>query len=103
MNFYQKTRLANLVRKNEVAKDSLKTKIAVFGFGYKKNTSDTRTTPVAMFVHTLAKRGFQVAVHDPQVTQKGFEAEMVEQGLDYNLENKENFLGKIEFFGSDIA
>jgi UDP-N-acetyl-D-mannosaminuronate dehydrogenase len=44
------------------------TKIAVLGFSYKKNTSDTRTSPVAMFIFTLAKRGFNVAVHDPQVT-----------------------------------
>ena len=65
-NQHQKIRLAELVGKNE--KTCENTKIAVFGFSYKKNTSDTRTTPVALFVHRLALKGFHVTIHDPQVT-----------------------------------
>ena len=52
-------------------------KVAVFGFSYKKNTSDTRSTPVASFVARLAASGLDVAIHDPQVTKVGFEAEML--------------------------
>ena len=33
-------------------------KIAVFGFSYKKNTSDTRSTPAATIVARLAQNGF---------------------------------------------
>jgi UDP-N-acetyl-D-mannosaminuronate dehydrogenase len=33
-------------------------KIAVFGFSYKKNTSDTRCTPSAALVQHLAMNGF---------------------------------------------
>ena len=70
----------------------------MFGFSYKKNTSDTRTSPVALFIFTLAKRGFNVAVHDPQVTQAGFDQEMREQAL---ISDKENEMGKIDFVGAD--
>ena len=42
-------------------------KIAVFGFSYKKGTSDTRSAPAVTVVAGLARLGFQVAVHDPQV------------------------------------
>ena len=59
--------MAELVGKNELYtqnKDETP-KIAVFGFSYKKNTSDTRTSPVALFVYRLALKGFHVVIHDP--------------------------------------
>ena len=56
-----------------------------------------------MFVHTLARKGFNVAIHDPQVTQEGFDFEMKEQGLSLQTEGKENGMGRIEFFGQDLA
>jgi len=40
-------------------------KLAVFGFSYKKNTSDTRSTPVALIISLLLAKGFTVSVHDP--------------------------------------
>ena len=40
-------------------------KIAVFGFSFKKNTSDTRFTPAATIVARLAISGFNIAIHDP--------------------------------------
>jgi UDP-N-acetyl-D-mannosaminuronate dehydrogenase len=85
-NQYQKIRLAELVGKNENRNE--KPKIAVFGFSYKKNTSDTRMSPVALFVYNLASRGFHVAIHDPQVTQEGFEFEMKEQRLGYRFDQE---------------
>ena len=50
--------------------------IAVFGFSYKKGTSDTRMAPAVTVVGSLARLGFRVTVHDPQVTKEGFEFEM---------------------------
>lgn len=58
-------------------------KVAIFGFSYKKNTSDTRCTPAATIVARLAQSGFDVAIHDPQVTRVGFEVEMIAQGYEH--------------------
>ena len=72
INQRQKQRIAEIVTANEVPSS----KIAVFGFSYKKNTSDTRSTPVALIISLLLEKGFCISVHDPQVTKVGFEAEM---------------------------
>ena len=56
--------MANLVAKSEKKLNEMP-KVAVMGFSYKKNTSDPRTTPVALFVHRLAQKGFHVVIHDP--------------------------------------
>lgn len=61
INTRQKTRLAKLVAENEQSK----CKIAVFGFSYKKNTSDTRSAPAVTIVSYLARMGFHVVIHDP--------------------------------------
>ena len=74
MNQVQKTRLANLLIENEEMTEQ--PKVAIFGFSYKKNTSDTRCTPAATIVAKLAEKGFKVAIHDPKVTKIGFELEM---------------------------
>ena len=69
VNQSQKTRLAKLVSDHELIKSPErhvgKRKIAVFGFSYKKNTSDTRCTPAATVVANFASSGFSVAIHDP--------------------------------------
>ena len=54
----------------------------------------------------LAQSGFIVKVHDPQVTQAGFEFEMVAQGhhalVEGNdSENKASTAGRVEFVGDD--
>ena len=74
-----------MVIQNEAASSKTGTpaSIAVFGFSYKKNTSDTRSSPCVSVVAKLAKSGFNVKVHDPQVTQGGFEFEMAAQGHQY--------------------
>ena len=69
----------------------------MFGFSYKKNTSDTRSTPAAQIVAQLA-RGREVAVHDPQVTDSGFEFEMAAQGYSLGDENL-----SITFCGPDYS
>ena len=108
MNQHQKARLADLVIQNESSSRKTKQRpsIAVYGFSYKKNTSDTRDTPCVTVVARLAKAGFNVRVHDPQVTQSGFDIELKAQGhhilrQDTGSENRDPRAGSVEFFGSD--
>jgi UDPglucose 6-dehydrogenase len=54
INQKQKVRMTDIVAENEPAA----CKLAVFGFSYKKNTSDTRSTPVAQVIACLLERGF---------------------------------------------
>lgn len=64
--------------------------VAVFGFSYKKDTSDTRDCQPAYIIDRLRRRGVNVKVHDPRVTQKSFDFEMDVQGfsIDQDDENK---------------
>jgi UDPglucose 6-dehydrogenase len=93
INNRQKLRIAEIV----AAKESPGCKLALFGFSYKKNTSDTRSTPVASVVAHLIAKGFRVSVHDPEVSAFGFEAEM-------ELQAKRNFFNspEMEFCGKDV-
>ena len=43
----------------------LRSIVTIFGFSYKKNTSDSRMTPAAFVVNYLAKKGLDVKIHDP--------------------------------------
>lgn len=61
INNRQKLRVA----KNVTSSIKQGSKLAIFGFSYKKNTSDTRSTPVAAVVSYLLDAGFSVSVHDP--------------------------------------
>ena len=61
INQRQKARLAEVVSKNELPGATL----AIFGLSYKKDTSDTRNTPVAFIVSTLLALGFNLRLHDP--------------------------------------
>ncbi len=74
MNRHQSKRLA--VKVASVFPDPSKTEIAIFGFAFKKNTSDTRATPVGYIINHLLELGFTVKIHDPQVTERGFHMEM---------------------------
>jgi UDP-glucose 6-dehydrogenase len=49
INIRQKKRLAQKVSMNQTRGE----KIAIFGFSYKKNTSDARSTPSVTIVSTL--------------------------------------------------
>ena len=70
-------------------------KICIFGFSYKKNTSDTRLSQSAFIIDYLSKN-FSVSIHDPKVSFDGFSVEMEAQGF---FEDKEN--SRIEFCGDD--
>lgn len=70
MNDHQKARLSKKV--GDQFADPANTEIAIFGYAFKKNTSDTRATPVAYMINYLAEKGFTVKIHDPQVNERGF-------------------------------
>lgn len=74
---------------------SSKKKICIFGFSYKKNTSDTRLSQSAYIIDHLSK-SFEVTIHDPKVTSDAFWLEMEAQGF---LEDKENT--RVHFCGND--
>ena len=77
--------------------DPKNTEIAIFGYAFKKNTSDTRATPVAYIINHLLDLGFTVKVHDPQVNERGFQMEMEMQG--FNIAERTN----IHFVGDDFT
>lgn len=70
MNNHQKKRLAEKI----VSKftDPSSTVISIFGFAFKKNTSDARMTPIAYLVNHLIEKGFTVKIHDPKATERIF-------------------------------
>ena len=55
--------------------------IAIFGFSFKKNTSDTRDSRAAYMVDFLERKGAHVRVVDPAVTEDGMVIEMDLIGL----------------------
>jgi UDPglucose 6-dehydrogenase len=64
--------------------------VALYGFSYKKNTSDTRSTPSVSIISKLLEGGLSVSVHDPKVSETGFRIEMDAQGVNWD---------KVEFCG----
>ncbi|CDW90032.1 udp-glucose 6-dehydrogenase-like [Stylonychia lemnae] len=95
MNQFQKTRLLNMIVQE--FQNPTDTILTIFGFAFKKNTSDTRMSPMAFFVYGLIEKGFHVRIHDPQANERGFQIEMEMQG--FSIAEKLNF----EFCGSDYS
>lgn len=95
MNNYQKRRLAEKIASHFPEPNGVE--IAIYGFAFKKNTSDTRATPIAFLVNYLIEKGFTVKIHDPQVNERGFQMEMEVQG--FNIAEKTNYI----FCGSDYT
>ena len=73
INQYQKLRLSKMIATNlrrDAQNKNDRLKVCIFGFSYKKNTSDTRLSQSAFMVDYLAKyENIEVRVHDPKVTQ----------------------------------
>lgn len=57
-------------------------KIAVFGFAFKKDTSDTRESPAITLVRDFVAERAQVAIYDPQVKEQQIWTELVNDGGD---------------------
>ncbi|MDD5658868.1 MAG: nucleotide sugar dehydrogenase [Actinomycetota bacterium] len=56
-------------------------KIAVFGISYKENVGDTRESPALAIINELLKKGFEVSVHDPIVTNYNGKLSSLEDSL----------------------
>ena len=95
LNEFQKKRLAMKVA--NVFTDPKSTEITIFGYAFKKNTSDTRATPVASIINYLLEQGFIVKIHDPEVQERSFQIEMEMQG--FNVAERTN----IVFCGKDYV
>ena len=65
INEYQQSRFVLKIIKEMFSSISSK-KIAVLGFAFKANTSDTRESPAINVVKMLLEENSQVAIHDPQ-------------------------------------
>lgn len=57
-------------------------KIAVLGFAFKKDTSDTRESPAITFVSNFIAEGAQVAIYDPRVREEQIWKDLVDDGGD---------------------
>lgn len=57
-------------------------KIAVLGFAFKKDTSDTRESPAITLVRNFVAERAQVAIYDPQVKEQQIWTELVNDGGD---------------------
>ena len=74
MNQFQRNRFSRMIMRMVV---NLRGKhFAVFGFAYKKNTSDTRDSAAAYVCHSLLDEGAILHVFDPKVARSQMLAEM---------------------------
>lgn len=92
INEWQKLRLARLIVKTELefsfkSSKGRQKRVAVLGFSYKKNTSDTRDTAAVAVIEHLVSAGLHVIVSDPQVTHQGFQVEFKAQGFSKIVQN----------------
>lgn len=60
-------------------------KIAVLGFAFKKDTSDTRESPAITLVSNFVAEKAHVAIYDPQVREKQIWMELVDDGGDLEI------------------
>lgn len=57
-------------------------KIAVLGFAFKKDTSDTRESPAITMVSNLIVEGAQIGIYDPQVEEEQIWNDLLADGVD---------------------
>lgn len=57
-------------------------KIAVLGFAFKKDTSDTRESPAITLVSNLLDEGAQIGIYDPQVKEQQIRDDLLADGVD---------------------
>ena len=84
MNEYQKDRftkrIISCLFNNLTGK-----RIAVLGFAFKKNTSDTRESPAIKLVSNFVAEGAEVAIYDPKVAEQQIWRDLVDDGGDLGI------------------
>lgn len=87
LNTFQRNRFIDAIVSNMFGTVKNK-KITIFGFAFKKNTSDTRETPAIHVVGELLNEGAIVQMYDPLVKAEQALADLLEHGYDQvNLKN----------------
>ncbi|MCJ1462793.1 UDP-glucose 6-dehydrogenase 1 [Pseudocyphellaria aurata] len=81
MNEYQKQRFTKRII-SCLFHNLTDKKIAVLGFAFKKDTSDTRESPAITLVRNFVAERAQVAIYDPQVKEPQIWTELVNDGGD---------------------
>lgn len=81
MNEYQKQRFTKRII-SCLFHNLINKKIAVLGFAFKKDTSDTRESPAITLVRNFVAERAQVAIYDPQVKEQQIWTELVNDGGD---------------------
>jgi UDPglucose 6-dehydrogenase len=81
MNEYQKQRFTKRIISCLFNNLSGK-KLAVLGFAFKKNTSDTRESPAITLVSNFVAENARVAIYDPKVKDEQIWAELINDGGD---------------------
>ena len=81
MNEYQKQRFTKRII-SCLFHNLTDKKIAVLGFAFKKDTSDTRESPAITLVRNFVAEMAQVAIYDPQVKEQQIWTELVNDGGD---------------------
>jgi UDPglucose 6-dehydrogenase len=94
MNEYQKLRFTKRII-TCLFNSLTNKKIAVLGFAFKKDTSDTRDSPAITLVKNLVAEGSRVAIYDPRVADEQIWSELLADGIDIELVK-----GKAEIFGN---
>ena len=79
MNEYQKERFTKRVITNLFGNLTRK-RIAVLGFAFKKDTSDTRESPAITLVGNFVAENAHVAIYDPKVKAEQIQKELVDFG-----------------------
>ena len=79
MNEHQKKRFAKRII-SCLGKNLTGKKLAVLGFAFKPNTSDTRESPAITLVSSLVSEGAQVTIYDPKVEERQVWKELVNNG-----------------------
>lgn len=89
LNTFQRNRFIDVIVSNMFGTVKNK-KITIFGFAFKKNTSDTRETPAIRVVGELLNEGAIVQMYDPLVKAEQAYADLLENG--YNQVDLKNFI-----------
>lgn len=66
---------------NEILKDILKPKIAVWGIAYKGNTDDIRQSPALEIIERLRELDYNIKIYDPVVKNKSIETSTMEESI----------------------
>ncbi|KAL8713976.1 MAG: hypothetical protein Q9220_002122 [cf. Caloplaca sp. 1 TL-2023] len=93
MNEHQKQRFARRII-SSLYNNLAGKKLAVLGFAFKKNTSDTRESPAITLVKNFVTERARVAIYDPCVPEQQILRELIDSGCDESMLSRHVFICK---------